>query len=78
MSQVDLSFPRFDKQAALTVLPPDLAVMMVGIAARQATSPTALLGGRIARNPVEDCLLSPAHGAFNAGVAAALSAWKQE
>ena len=35
---MDQFFPRFDKAAELTELPEDLAVLMVGIAARQAAS----------------------------------------
>ncbi|KQS03925.1 hypothetical protein ASG11_06420 [Sphingomonas sp. Leaf357] len=74
---MDLSFSRFEFDAPLTVLPADLAVMMVGVAARQAASPTArsqaaLLGFERVRG-----LFAPVHGAFNADVAAALIRWKQ-
>lgn len=75
---VDLSFPHFDKSEAVTVLPPDLAVMMVGIAARQAASPTALFFARLGSSEMEHCLLAPSHGAFNAAAAAALRSWQEE
>ena len=72
---MDLSFSRFEHDAHLTVLPPDLAVMMVGIAARQAASPTAIFQARMPAPRVEQ-LFAPADGAFNAAVAAALTGWK--
>ncbi|RIA37894.1 hypothetical protein DFR49_3783 [Hephaestia caeni] len=69
---VDLGFSRFDKSEALVGLPPDLAVMMVSVSARQAASPTALFFARMACPCAEAGLLAPAHGAFNAVVAATL------
>ncbi len=75
---VDLSFPHFDKSEAVTVLPSDLAVMMVGITARQAASPTALFFARLASGVPESRLFAPAHGAFNVAVAAALRGWQEE
>ncbi|MCM8729727.1 hypothetical protein ACFO8O_01910 [Hephaestia sp. GCM10023244] len=69
---VDLSFSRFDKSEAIVGLPPDLAVMMVSVSARQATSPTAMFFARQTCPPFETNLLAPAHGAFNALVAASL------
>ena len=74
---VDLSFPHFDKSAAVTVLPPELAVMMVGVTARQAASPTALFFARLASGASESRLFAPAHGAFNESVAAALRGWQE-
>jgi len=74
---VDLSFSRFEHDASLTILPPDLAVMMVGIAARQAASPTALSQARMPGLPMAALRLAPAHGAFNEQVAAALVRWRQ-
>lgn len=74
---MDLSFSRFEHDAPLIVLPPDLAVLMVGVAARQAASPTAILNARLWSLPVTRSLFAPVHGAFNAGVAKALMAWKQ-
>lgn len=75
---VDLSFSRFEKSEALTVLPPDLAVMMVSISARQAASPTATAFAQAAGMPFEPSLLAPAHGAFNAAAAVALKGWRKE
>ena len=75
---VDLSFPHFDRSEAVAVLPSDLAVMMVGITARQAASPTALFHARLGAGAFDHFPLSPAHGAFNAAAAAALRGWKDE
>ena len=75
---MDLSFARFEQDAQVIVLPPDLAVLMVGVAARQATSPTALLQARIDRVPAGGSLFAPAHGAFNLPAAVALTAWQGE
>jgi hypothetical protein len=77
---VDLSFLRFDvdMDARVTVLPPDLAVMLVGVAARQAASPTALAQARLASSEMESLLFAPRHGSFNPGVARLLMDWKQE
>ena len=74
---MDLSFSRFEHDAQLTVLPPDLAVMMVGIAARQAASPTAMFQARLPDAELMQQLFAPAHGAFNAPVAAALVRWNE-
>ena len=74
---MDLSFSRFDQDTSLTVLPPDLAVMMVGVAARQAASPTASFQSRLLGLPAAAGLFAPLHGAFNAAVAAALMRWKE-
>src|SRR3546814_16420740 len=57
---VDLGFSRFDKSEALVGLPPDLAVMMVSVSARQAASPTALFFARMAGPCAEASLLTPA------------------
>jgi hypothetical protein len=75
---VDLSFPRFEADATVTVLPPDLAVLMVGIAARQATSSTALLQSRLMRSPVHYSWFAPVHGAFNHDVAQMLTREQEE
>ncbi|MEN2786246.1 hypothetical protein ACFOKI_07580 [Sphingomonas qilianensis] len=69
---MDLSFPRFDHAAAATLLPPDLAVMLVAIVARQTASPTALSHARLADEVVTGLRLAPLSGAFNAAVAASL------
>lgn len=85
---MDLSFPRFAPDAELSLLPGDLAVLMVGIAARQAASPTALAQAGIAQGGIADAelgaaeaqprLFAPRDGAFNGTVAALLVRWKQE
>lgn len=74
---MDLSFPRFEFDTPLVVLPPDLAVMMVGVAARQAASPTAHVQSRLLRAPLAASLFAPLDGAFDGRVAAALRRWKE-
>jgi hypothetical protein len=74
---VDLSFSRFDKHRELTVLPPDLAVLMVHVAARQAASPTAVRYARSLLGDVDATLLAPLDGAFNGPVARMLMKWKE-
>ena len=74
---MDLSFNRFDKDMAVTLLPSDLAVLMVGIAARQAASPTANVQARIVRGAIDPQLFAPLHGAFNGAVATALVRWRE-
>ena len=69
---MDLSFSRFEADVTVVALPPDLAVLMVGVAARQAASPTAMLQAALpAANAVSD-RFAPAHGAFNLAVASLL------
>jgi hypothetical protein len=75
---VDLSFSRFDQSVRSAVLAPDLALLMVGVAARQASSPTARLQQRRPQPVLGDRLLMPAGGAFNAAMAASLARWKHE
>jgi hypothetical protein len=74
---VDLSYLRFEPDTRVTALPPDLAVMLVGVVARQAASPTAMLHARLAP-AAETPWFAPAHGAFNLAMAQLLTAWKQE
>jgi len=75
---VDLSF-RFDRDVAvMTAIPTELAVLMVGIAARQAASPTAQLQAALDRPLPAGALLAPVHGAFNRAVEAALTGWQQQ
>ena len=74
---MDLSFLRFEPDARVTALPPDLAVMLVGVVARQAASPTAMLYTRLSPT-TETPWFAPAHGAFNLAMAQLLTAWKQE
>jgi len=76
---MDLSFLRFDRDAQVTILPSDLAVLFVGIGARQAATPTALLTARLRRtSTLARGLFAPLSGAFNADMAAALTRWKAE
>ncbi len=75
---MDLSF-RFDRDVAvMTAIPTELAVLMVGIAARQAASPTAQLQASLDRSEPAGGLLTPAHGAFNRAAEAALTGWQQQ
>ncbi|OQW74739.1 MAG: hypothetical protein BVN32_12310 [Proteobacteria bacterium ST_bin14] len=75
---MDLSFSRFEHDSSVTALPPDLAVLMVGIAARQATSLTALIESRSAMPLSTPVLLHPTHGAFNRAMAATIRRWCKE
>ncbi|OYY70417.1 MAG: hypothetical protein B7Y47_10265 [Sphingomonas sp. 28-63-12] len=59
-------------------LPGDLAVLLVGIAARQATSPTAMIGACAAMPNRPQEWLRPAHGAFNRAMAATICRWREE
>lgn len=61
---MDLSFSRFETEAQVVAIPPDLAVMMVGVAARQAASPTAMIQAGLPRDS-HRARFRPAHGAFN-------------
>ena len=67
---MDLSFSRFEADVTVTALPPDLAVLMVGVAARQAASPTAMRQARLPEATAHCDRFVPAHGAFNLTVAA--------
>jgi hypothetical protein len=71
---VNLSFPPIGKQSAATPLTEDFAVLLVGIAARQAASPTAILSHQAETGKA---LLAPGHGAFNQTVADDLKRWKE-
>ena len=62
---MDLSFSRFEADVTVTALPPDLAVLMVGVAARQAASPTARMQARLPAGGLRDDWFAPAHGSFN-------------
>lgn len=64
---MDLSFSRFEADVQIVALPSDLAVLMVGVAARQAASPTAMVQARLPRANYSDPFV-PAHGAFNLAV----------
>ena len=75
---MDLHFAPFDRAYEVTDLPPDLSVLMVGIAERQATSTTAIVQARLWRaiDPeTQPLLLRPLHGAFNGPMAATSRGW---
>jgi hypothetical protein len=75
---VDLSFARLDRDVAVTAMPTELAVLLVGVVARQAASPTARAQARLmATTPVE-ALLAPLHGSFHRVAALALTRWQHE
>jgi hypothetical protein len=69
---LDLSFARtVDRPVA--ALPTQLAVLLVGVATRQAASFTARVQSRIALRQDDARLLAPASGAFHAAAAALLT-----
>ena len=75
---MDLSFARQDRDVAVTAMPTELAVLLVGVAARQAASPTACAQARLDVAAPGDRLLAPEHGAFHRPAAAALTRRRQE
>jgi hypothetical protein len=75
---VDLSFARLDRDTAITAMPIELAILFVGVAARQAASPTARAQARLAMALPADALLAPLHGAFHRAAALALRRWQRE
>ncbi len=75
---MDLSYLRFEHDASVTVLPPDLAVLLVGVAARQAASPTALAQAKLMPRSEMVSPFFPQSGAFDAAVAARIAEWRQE
>jgi len=75
---VDLSFARLERDMTVAVMPTELAVLMVGVAARQAASPTAQVQAHLSAAAPVDALLAPTHGAFHRPAAQSLSRWKQE
>jgi hypothetical protein len=72
---LDLSFARL-RHDQVTALPVELAVLLVGVASRQAASPTARVQAAIARSGLPAPLLAPPSGAFSAVVAERLRGWK--
>ena len=72
---LDLHFS-FDRACEVTVLPHDLAVLMVGVAQRQAASATALAQASLYRP--DPALFRPVHGAFNGPMAATCRRWREE
>lgn len=75
---MDLSYLRFEHDASVAVLPPDLAVLLVGVAARQAASPTAMIQAQIAPALPADLPFRPQSGAFDERQAVRIERWKQE
>ena len=62
----------------MTTLPTELAVLLVGVAARQAISRTAQVQARLGLvGPVHN-RMAPPEGAFHAVVAALLRRWQDE
>lgn len=74
---MDLSFARLHGQH-VTALPVELAVLLVGVASRQAASPTARMQATIDRVHPAGALLAPLDGCFSAVTAGALRRWKEE
>ncbi len=75
---MDLSYLRFEHDASVAVLPPDLAVLLVGVVARQAASPTAQAQAKLAPRIEFVSPFFPPSGAFDAAVAARITGWRQE
>jgi len=75
---VDLSFARLERDVAITAMPTELAVLLVGVAARQAASPTARAQARLALVAPVEQLLAPVHGAFHRAAALVLTRWQEE
>ena len=75
---MDLSFARLERDVAVTAMPTELAVLLVGVAARQASSPTARAQARLGVCAPVDALLAPLHGAFHRAAALALRRRQQE
>lgn len=75
---MDLSFARLDRDVAVTAMPTELAVLLVGVAARQAASPTARVQARIGSAAPADTLLAPGHGCFHREAAWTLEGRQQE
>jgi hypothetical protein len=75
---VDLSYFRFEHDPSAAGLPPELAVLMVGVVARQASSPTAVTQARITPDAGGDAVFTPVLGAFDERTAARIRRWKEE
>lgn len=75
---MDLSYLRFEHDASVAVLPPDLAVLLVGVAARQAASSTACTQARFAQTVWADLPFRPPSGAFDERQAVRIERWRQE
>ena len=76
---MDLSYHRFDHDASVAVsLPADLAVLLVGVTARQAASFTAAVQTRMAPDIVPGSPFHPASGSFHPIVAQRFIGWQEE
>jgi len=77
---LDLSFPPFTPDHELHAWPAELAVLLVGLAARQGGSPTAAVQAGLALPVAVAAVgwLAPTDGSFNGEVAAALQRWRRE
>jgi len=75
---MDLSYFRFEHDASVASLPPELAVLLVGVAARQAASPTAMAQALIAPTAAVAAVFVPQSGTFDERMAARIRDWKEE
>ena len=79
---MDLARFRFEHDASVAQVSPDLAVLLVGIVARQAASPTAIAQARIAPAAGSadgaEPVFFPASGAFDDRTAGRIRHWKEE
>lgn len=62
---MDLSFIRTERDTAVTALPTELAVLLVGVSARQSASPTARAQVHLGMSIPNGVRMAPADGAFN-------------
>lgn len=72
---LDLSFAR-TLPTHRSALPTELAVLLGGVATRQAASPAGRLALMLDRPLPASTLFAPESGSFHAGTAAALTRWK--
>lgn len=75
---MDLSFKRLEQDRSGTTMPPDLAVLLVGISARQATSPTARIEAALAANQSAVADPLPVAGAFDLPMARVIAQWRED
>ncbi|MCD2323266.1 hypothetical protein LQ953_04440 [Sphingomonas sp. IC-56] len=59
-------------------MPTELAVLLVGVAARQAASPTARVQARIGMAAPADTAMAPGHGCFHQAAAWTLADGKRD
>jgi hypothetical protein len=75
---VDLSYFRFEHDPSAVSLAPELAVLMVGVVARQAASPTAIAHTKITPEIGMTDVFAPGNGSFDERCAARIRRWKEE